>query len=311
MPPTISKRLALAAAALLAVWPTSAQTPADRLNGRSVFARDSSGAAVPAPASKERGYVPPASGGVLDRYRAVHEQRVLARVFGATGGAIRVADAPLLPISNAETEAWMRFIGFRDLPITVEPLPPVFAVETVDYVPPSGRLAFRNRFRHTRWAYAGTTYRTALDTARTWRLRAALEGRYGPPTQTLSDLGADVRLGPGTAFMFEYWFVVNDSIPLLVTDAGSPTDRGLVIGTDGERRIAGSLLRDLIFAALASDPLRPYADYRFEPEARTWEVVGYDGVRLVRRTIPRPDFRLEGRPRLEQLAAPPRSPRPR
>jgi len=303
-------RLAATAAALLAACPASAQTPADRLNGRSVFTRDSSGALVAQP-QVERGSVPQATGNVLDRYRAAHEQRVLARVFGATGGAIGVVDAPLLPISDAETEAWMQFIGFRDLPIAIEPLPPVFVVEKVDYVPPSGRLAFRNRFRHTRWAYAGTTYRTPIDTSRTWRLRAALEGRYGPPTQTLSDLGADVRLGPGTAFMFEYWFVVNDSIPLLVTDAGSPTDRGLVIGTDGERRVPGALLRDLIFAALPDEPLRPFVDYRFEPEERTWEVVGYDGFRLVRRTISRPDFRLEGRPRLDALAAPARGTRPR
>lgn len=306
----LSMRLAPVAAALLAVFPALAQTPADRLNGRSVFARDSSGTVVPAPAT-ERGYVPQATGGVLDRYRAVHEQRVLARMFGATGGAIRVVDAPLLPLSSAETEAWMQFISFRDLPIVVEPLPPVFTVDKIEYVPPSGRLAFRNRFLHTRWAYAGTSYRTALDTSRTWRLRAALEGRYGPPTQTLSDLGSDVRLGPGTAFMFEYWFVLNDSIPLLVTDAGSPTDRGLVVGTDGERREPGALLRDLVFATLPAEPLRPFVDYRYEPEERTWEVVGYDGLRMVRRTIPRPDFRLEGRPRLEQLAAPARTPRTR
>lgn len=295
-------RCTLLVAVLLAgpfVRAARAQSPADRLNARSVFQRDSTAAAVPA------ALVPGTPASVLGRYRAAHERRVLDRLVGPSGGAIQPAALPPLPLVSAEAQAWDAFVSYQDLPITVDSLPPLFTVERVEFVPPQGRLAFRNRFRHTRWAYAGTNYRTALDTSQAWRLRAALEGRYGPPTQTLSDLGADVRLGPGTAFMFEYWFVVNDSLPLIVTDAGSPTDRGLVIGTNGEQRVSGALLRDMLFGALPTDAMRPYVDYRFDAEANTWEAVGFDGVRLVRRPLPRPDFRLSGRPTLGLLAAPP------
>lgn len=299
---------ALLVAFLLALSPVGdaarAQSPADRLNARSVFQRDSTGAMLAAPPAAPVA-APGAPAGVLGRYRAAHEQRVLDRLVGPSGGVLRPVAVPPLPLVSAEAQAWDAFISYQDLPVTVDSLPPIFTVDRVAFVPPQERLAFRNRFRHTRWAYAGTSYRTALDTSQTWRLRAALEGRYGPPTQTLSDLGADVRLGPGTAFMFEYWFVVNDSLPLVVTDAGSPTDRGLVVGTDGEQRVSGALVRDLLFGTLPTDALRPYADYRFDAEASTWEVVGFDGVRLVRRTIPRPDFRLAGRPALGLLAAPP------
>lgn len=300
---------ALALAALLGVAAlgaprAAAQSPADRLNGRSVFQRDSSGALAPAPSSEARPAVPGAGGSLLDRYRSAYQQRQIERLFGASGGAIRPVEPPPLPLASAEARAWEALLSFRDLPLVVDSLPPLFRLGRVQYVPPHERLSFRNRFGATRWAYAGTNYATALDTTQTWRLRAALQARYGPPTQTLSDLRAEVPLGPGSAFMFEYWFVVNDSIPLIVTDAGSPTDRGLVVGTDGERRVPGAVLRDLLLGDLPAAPRAAYADYRFDADARTWQVVGFDGVRLVRREIPRPDFRLVGRPGLEVLLGP-------
>ena len=247
---------------------------------------------------------PAATGqGFLDRYRTTAAARQ-AEARGAGPGVARpvLPPEPLAVLDPAATAA-LAWFAAGDLPLVVEPLPPAFTATSVRPVRRLERLGFRNRYARTPWAYAGPLYRTTLDTMRTWRLRGALEARFGPPSETVGDLGADARLGLGSAFQFEYWFVVNDSIPLRVTDAGGPLDRGLIVSTDARYRDRIYRLREAVFGDLATTRPAPHADYYFDPEARSWWLVGYDGVRFVRRAIPRPDFRTGGRPTVAALRA--------
>ena len=157
-------------------------------------------------------------------------------------------------------------------------------------------MCIRDSFGDVPWSFAGNTFERPADTVRTYRLRGALEARYGSPTRTIGDLGADVQPGIGTAFQFEYWFVVNDSLPLLVSDVGNPRDRGLVVATHARLREWLPVLRAWMLDDLASAPALPYADYAYHPATRSWSVVGLDAGRFVERPIPRPDFRTVSRP---------------
>ncbi|MCA1481579.1 hypothetical protein, partial [Bradyrhizobium sp. NBAIM08] len=104
-----------------------------------------------------------------------------------------------LAVLDPAAVATLAWFAAGDLPLVVEPLPPTFTATSVRPVRRLERLGFRNRYARTPWAYAGPLYRTTLDTMRTWRLRGALEARFGPPSETVGDLGADTRLGLGSA----------------------------------------------------------------------------------------------------------------
>lgn len=230
------------------------------------------------------------------RYQAAHERALtedLLRRFGATRP---IAPPVRLPLQDSVLEARLRVLDYREIPVVVEPLPPPFAVTSVTKVPRFGLPSFQARFGEVPWSFAGNTFERAADTVRTYRLRGALEGRYGSPTRTIGDLGADVQPGVNTAFQFEYWFVVNDSLPLLVSDVGNPRDRGLVVATHARLREWLPLLRAWMLDDLASAPAVSYADYTYNPATRSWAVVGLDGGRFVERPIPRPDIRTVSRP---------------
>ncbi len=166
------------------------------------------------------------------------------------------------------------------------------------------RLAFRNLFPDPAWSFLGSNYRTALDTSATWRLRGALEARYGMPTLTLVE--ADTVLQRGTASQFEYWLAVNDTIPLVVTDPNGPRGRGLVLATDARYRSLLPILRETLFADLAAARPASYADYFFDADNRAWYLTGYDPLGFVLKAIARPNYRTGGRPTLDALRRPER-----
>lgn len=161
---------------------------------------------------------------------------------------------------------------------------------------------FERLFADTEWAFLGSNHASAVDTAMTWRLRAALEAAYGGPTNTVVEIGQDTTLTLSNAAQFEYWLIVNDTIPLIVSDVSGPVDRGLVIATDRRLRDRLPQLRDALFGPLAraDAPRVPFADYFYDVEGRRWYLVGYDGFRFVMRATPRPRLRM-GRPLVDAL----------
>lgn len=230
------------------------------------------------------------------RYQAARE-RALAEELIRRFGPMRTPAPPVrLPLSDSTLEARMRALDYAEVPIVVEPLPPPFTVTTVTKVPRFGLPSFQARFGEVPWSFAGNPFERAADTVRTYRLRGALESRYGSPTRTVGDLGGNARLDVSTAFQFEYWFVVNDSLPVLVTDVGGPRERGLVVATHARLREWLPAVRAWMMDDLAAAPTVPYADYHYTAATRSWSIVGLDGGRFVERPISPPDFRTASRP---------------
>lgn len=167
----------------------------------------------------------------------------------------------------------------------------------VQYIPPAARMRYHTLFSMVPWSFLGNERVMAIDTTRTWRLRSALQAAYGSPTRTVADL-AGTTLSFDNAFQFEYWFIVNDTIPLYVSDTGGPYDRGVLFAVPAPYREHTLDLREaLLGAMLESGILAPFADYFFEPETRRWYLAEFTGRRIRVRGIAPPVLRAGPPPR--------------
>lgn len=136
---------------------------------------------------------------------------------------------------------------------------------------------FERRFASTRWSFLGAgRYFTPFDTTMTRELRARLQAQFGDPTQTPVDAD-DLRKPPEDVVQFEYWFVVNDSIPVKVSDANGPYDRGLIVAADARYRDRLYALRQALLRPVHRAERRPYVDYYYDASTRRWYRAGFDG----------------------------------
>ncbi len=181
-----------------------------------------------------------------------------------------------------ELEHW-----FKAPDLTVEVIPqPSIEINRFQKVPKLGRKWFRDKFPDLRWSYEGSYRLTQLDTMRTTELRARMEAQFGSPTQTLPDLGLLRKLDLPEYVQFEYWFVLNDSIPLVVIDVNGPFERGLVVATDEQFRAILTDIRDAFLGQVVADPIRErFADYYYEEELGQWFLTGFDGTNYFLRSI--------------------------
>jgi hypothetical protein len=144
---------------------------------------------------------------------------------------------------------------------------------------------------------------TEIDTTRTLDLRSRLEARFGPPTITLADYDSVQGMTVEDVVQFEYWLVVNDSIPVLVIDVNGPLGRGVVVATTAELRDKLDSIRYGLLQPLFDRPRRaPFVDYYLQADTRVWFVSGFDGASFFHRRIDRPNLKL-GRPRLEEYVS--------
>jgi hypothetical protein len=176
-----------------------------------------------------------------------------------------------------------------------------FVVESVHALQRLERGWFQKKFADTGWSFLGSgRYFTLFDTTKTTELRARLQAEFGDPTQELADF--TVRGGSNTLpddfVQFEYWFVVNDSIPVKVMDAGGPRDRGLIVAADQRVRDRLYALRQALLRPLRRGTRAPYVDYWYEEETRRWYRTGFDGDRFFLERIYRSQL-APGRPTLE------------
>lgn len=245
---------------------------------------------------------------LIPRYRMARF-RLLAREF--------LAHMPLrvLPPERVPTGIDSLY-GSPDAEDTAETGPevPSFPIADVRTVRHLERSWYRNRFSDTKWAFFGSGTRlTFLDTTRTRDLRARLQAHFGEPTYTPAEANLD-RWGrqPDSTrddlVQFAYWFVVNDSIPVRVTDADGPTGRGLIVSTDRAYRDQLLGLRAALLQPLQREERAPYVDYYYNDEAGHWYRVGFDGQSFFRKHISRRDIVRGRRPRLETDRPAPASP---
>ena len=179
------------------------------------------------------------------------------------------------------------------------PVLPPYEVENWQFVDRLQRTDFRRTFRTTQWAYLSSYGITPLDTTLTRELRARLEAQFGPPTQTLAEQSVRRTMASDSPVQFEYWFVLNDTVPLIVTDAGGPRDRGLIVATDAQHRdLLPSIRASFLGAIMKPGDLAPYVDYYYSREEKAWYRTGYDGQTYFQERVGRPNL-IQGRPRME------------
>lgn len=185
------------------------------------------------------------------------------------------------------------------------PARPSFPVTEVRRVRDLESSWFQTRYEDVEWSFLGAGTRlTFYDTTRTRDLRARLQAQFGDPTHTMADVySREWRRAPDSTredpIQFEYWFVVNDSIPVRVSDVNGPMERGVIVSTDRAHREQLPTLRAALFAPLRRGDRAPYVDYYYEEETRRWYRVGYDGTQFFRERISRFDITPGRRPHLD------------
>lgn len=231
---------------------------------------------------------------IIDRYLSAHFFSEAQSVLEAQGRSV-----PGLP------PAWLPTAvdSLRPPPDTAATEEEGFQMAERRVIKRLERSWFQKEFGDTKWAFLGTSsYLTTLDTTFTRVLRARLEAQFGPPTLTLADL--DREEAGDEYIQFEYWFVVNDSIPAKVMDVHGPYDRGLIVATERRFREDLPAFREALLAPMMrADERAPYADYFYDADVDIWYRTGYNGVEFFLEPVPRRRVVSGRRPRVEAVQA--------
>jgi hypothetical protein len=192
----------------------------------------------------------------------------------------------------------------QDLNPEEPPLPPPFEIFNIRVVRKLERPVFLSEYGQTRWAFMQGRRRAEIDTTLTTDIRARLQARFGPPTVTLAEMDSVQGRSAEEIIQFEYWLVVNDSIPIMMLDVDGPLERGVVVSTDARFRDELDGVRYALLHPLFAEPRRaPYIDYFYHPAAANWYVSGFDGATFFHQRIARPNLAL-GRPVLSKYVSP-------
>lgn len=141
---------------------------------------------------------------------------------------------------------------------------------------PQDRAVFMQRFSDINWTGQGLYQETRIDNLQTNEVRARLQAEYGDPTQTLEDLIDKEGFRPAEAIEFEYWFTIDDSIPMMVLDVDGPFGQGLVYG--GASRyidLMPQIKRTFSQKLMEVENLGEFQDYFYSPEREQWFDVRY------------------------------------
>lgn len=160
---------------------------------------------------------------------------------------------------------------------------------------PDEQGAFLARYREAYWQAVNPTRGNPLDTLATTTLRGRLQALFGAPTRN-ADAQRQVGYAGSENVQFEYWFVVNDSIPVLVMDVDGPFGRGLLLaGDENHAAYLPALAADLGQRLAATRRADPWVDYYRSHERRQWYRTGYNGETLFTLEIPAPAWSRRAR----------------
>lgn len=138
------------------------------------------------------------------------------------------------------------------------------------------REQFSQKFEDINWTGRGLYDNTDLDDIKTNKIRARLQAAFGDPTKTLEDLINTKGFRPGQAIQFEYWFTVNDSIPMMVLDVDGPFTNGLVFGGASKYiDLMPQIKRSFARKVMNIEEPGVYNDYFYSPERQQWFQVKY------------------------------------
>lgn len=206
---------------------------------------------------------------------------------------------PLPPIPRHALDTWEYF---RD----PEPVPVVF--DTLHFatnmewrrIGVGEEERFILRFGEALWTGTNAYVQSPLDTIATPEIRARLHSLYGAPTR-MPVARSRPAMNSGSAYVqFEYWFVVNDSIPVVIMDRDGPFGRGVVIVADEEHVGLFQIIVDDLAQRLSRvTRLMPYVDYYQSRERNAWFRTGYDGEAYYILETERPRWARRGQSRAQ------------
>ncbi len=222
----------------------------------------------------------------------------------ARGGQLTLEYRPLafldtkafLISSKLEEMSWNALMA--SLP---EPLE-TFTVSSVRLISKLEAVAYDQLFVEVDWAFVGSSSRSPADTMKTADIRGRLEFHFGSPTKTLAESGYPDSLRREDIVQFEYWFLVNGTIPVIILDVNGPWDRGIVLAAEMKFRTKLDNIKSAIMEQLISKPDRKqFIDYYYNFDQRSWYVTGFDGATFFNKRIQRPNLSM-GRPSTSYLS---------
>lgn len=155
----------------------------------------------------------------------------------------------------------------------------------------SERADFQSRFGGTNWSGAGFSGPVSIDHIPTSEVRARLQKAFGAPTQKLDHLINRDNFRPGHYIQFEYWFVINDDIPLMILDVDGPFGYGLVYG--GASRyidMMPEIKRTLSEILMELDEPGEFQDYYYDLDNDEWYLTEYSNGVFNSERINQPDW---------------------
>ena len=171
-----------------------------------------------------------------------------------------------------------------------------FGITSIRLISKLESPSYEKLFSEADWAFMGSSTRSAIDTMKTADIRSRLQHHYGSPTRTLSELGYPDSLRREDVVQFEYWFIANGNIPVIVMDVNGPWDRGVVLAAEMKFRSKLELIKKTLLEQLPGRPDRkPFIDYYYNFDQRTWYLTGFDGASFFDQRIQRPELTM-GRP---------------
>lgn len=164
-----------------------------------------------------------------------------------------------------------------------------FEESDIQKVNPSERAQFEQRFSDISWTGQGLYNPSMIDRLPTIELRSRLQAAFGEPTQTIKDL-INNNFRPGKAVQFEYWFIIDGEIPMMILDLDGPFENGLVyVGASRYIDLMPQIKRTLNKKLMNEvDELAPFSDYFFSPERDQWYLVEYENGEFNQEMINRP-----------------------
>ena len=151
------------------------------------------------------------------------------------------------------------------------------------------RAAFiRNHINRMNQTGQGLYNDDRLDNIPTSELRARMQAVFGAPTQTISDMLKKPNFRPGMAIQFEYWFVVDGKIPLIVLDSKGPFGRELVYsGASRYIDLMPQIMRTFSRKLMEADPAE-FQDYYYSADKEEWYDVQYKNGEYITNKIDSP-----------------------
>ena len=165
-----------------------------------------------------------------------------------------------------------------------------FEEPEINKIEKSDRSEFQQRFEDIKWTGQGLYNPTTIDRVPTIELRARLQAAFGDPTQGIGDLIDRSNFRPGKAVQFEYWFVIDGKIPMMLLDLDGPFENGLVyVGASRYVDLYPQIKRTLTKMLMGGDDsMDEYSDYFYSPERDQWYLVEYKAGEFKREPVSKP-----------------------